>query len=74
MPLDRETIFQIVVSTAIVGLFIAAAAYVSRTYSSNGGMTTTGGFALVGAIVLFILLMAGAGLWLERQEFDGNST
>lgn len=74
MPLDRETIYQIAVSIAAVGLFIGAAIVVTNRFSANGNISGEGGLALIGAIVLFILLMGVAGLWLERQDFDGNSS
>jgi hypothetical protein len=64
MPIDRETILQILVSTGAVALFVVALAVVT---GSNGS-----GLAVVGAIVLFIVVMAVAGLWLERQDFNGN--
>lgn len=37
---------------------------------SDTDVTATGGIALVGVLAAFILLMAGAGLWLARQDFD----
>lgn len=74
MLLDRETVYQILASSLAVGLFIGAAIFVTNRFSDNGGMSQQGGFALIGAIVLFIVLMATAGLWLERQDFDGNSS
>ena len=64
MPIDRETLYQVIVSAGAVALFIAVAAVVT-TSEQNG-------LALVGAIALFIVLMAVAGLWLERQDFDGD--
>jgi hypothetical protein len=65
MPIDRETILQILVSAGAVALFVVALAVVT---GANGG-----GLAVVGAIVLFIVVMAVAGLWLERQDFDGDN-
>jgi hypothetical protein len=35
--------------------------------------TPQGGIALVALLAAFILLIAGAGLWLERQDFDSDS-
>ena len=69
MSLDRETVYQIAVATGAVLLFIGAAAAVSLTFSRNGHISETGGLALVGTIVLFIVVMAGAGLWLNAQDF-----
>jgi small neutral amino acid transporter SnatA (MarC family) len=64
MPIDRETLYQVIVSAGAVALFIAVAAVVTTTEQN--------GLALVGTIALFIVLMAVAGLWLERQDFDGD--
>lgn len=40
--------------------------------STNIAVTSTGGLAIVGLMILFILLMAVAGLWLARQDFDSD--
>jgi hypothetical protein len=40
--------------------------------SNNVAVTSTGGLAIVGLMILFILLMAVAGLWLARQDFDSG--
>ncbi|MHB9287285.1 hypothetical protein ACKVMT_09640 [Halobacteriales archaeon Cl-PHB] len=69
MPLDRETAYQILVTVGSVALFTVVAVVVSQTYRTNDHITATGGLALVGAVVMFILLMAGAGLWLNSREF-----
>lgn len=74
MPLDRETVYQVLVSLAAVGLFIGAAVVVTETFSVNGNISDQGGFALLGTIVMFILVMAVAGLWLERTDFGGNAS
>jgi len=69
MPLDRETVMQITLSTVAVLLFIAGSVYVSLNYGTNGNLSQEGGVALVAAIAAFVVLMLGAGLWLERKEF-----
>lgn len=69
MSLDRETVMQITLSSVAVVLFIAGAVFVSSMYGTNGNLSEQGGFALVGAMGVFVLLMLGAGLWLERREF-----
>ncbi len=73
MPLDRETVYQIVITVGAVALFTGVAAVISQTYRTNDHISSTGGLALVGAIVLFILVMGGAGLWLNSQEFADES-
>jgi hypothetical protein len=69
MSLDRETIMQIALSTAAVLLFIAGAVFVGTSYRMNGSLSQEGGVVLVAIIGAFVVLMLGAGLWLERQDF-----
>ncbi len=68
--MDRETVWQVSVAVGAVLLFLALLVAVSSTFAANGNITATGGFALVGAVLVFILVMNGAGLWLERMDFD----
>jgi peptidoglycan/LPS O-acetylase OafA/YrhL len=72
--MEEETRYQIAIAIGGVLVFVAAAAVVGTMYGVNGegvnAMTSTGGLALVGTIVFFILVMAGAGVWLDSQEFD----
>lgn len=69
MEIEREAVVQVVISAIALLTFIGATIYVATTYSANGGLTPQGGTALVGAIGLFVIVMLGAGIWLERQEF-----
>ncbi|WP_276273320.1 DUF7472 family protein [Haloarcula litorea] len=69
MELDREAVLQIAISAVALVTFVVAAVFVSTNFSSNGGLTETGGIAIVGTIGLFVVLMLAAGIWLERQEF-----
>jgi len=69
MEIERETIAQVVISTVAFVTFIAASVVVASTYSTNGALSQQGGVALVGAIGLFVVVMLGAGLWMERQQF-----
>ncbi|MWG34714.1 DUF7472 family protein [Halomarina oriensis] len=66
MPLDRETVTEIIVSVVSVGLFIAAVVFVGSTYNSEG-LTNQGAFALIGSIAGFILLMTVVAVFLSRQ-------
>jgi hypothetical protein len=72
--MDEETRYQILIAVSGVVVFIVAAVVVGMMYGQDGGavtaMTPTGGLALVGTVALFILVMAGLGVWLERQEFE----
>jgi hypothetical protein len=56
---------KIAISVAAVGVFVAFLVGIGTVYS-DGGLGSTGGLALVAAIILFILLMAGVGLLLDR--------
>lgn len=74
MVADRETVWQIAVAMSAVALFLVFAIVVSAVFSANGNLSPTGGIALVGSITAFIILMAGAGVWLERQDFDEDGS
>ena len=69
MEIEREAVVQVVISAIALVTFVAATVYVATAYATNGGLTPQGGVALVGAIGLFVVVMLGAGLWLERQNF-----
>jgi polyferredoxin len=69
MEIERETIVQVVISAIAFVTFIAAAVFVASTYSADGALSQQGGVALVGTIGLFVVVMLGAGLWMERQNF-----
>lgn len=66
MDVERETMIEIAVSVLAVALFAAGIIAIGN---ATGGQrpTEAGGLALVGAVFLFILVMAGIGLFLERQ-------
>ena len=63
MVLDQETVVEIVVSLGAVGLFVALIVYIGLLFNTEG-LSETGAFALVGAIVAFILAMAVIGVAL----------
>ncbi|WP_227374775.1 DUF7472 family protein [Haladaptatus halobius] len=67
MNIEGETLRDIVVSVASVGLFIVATLIVGIQFDS-GGLTSQGALALVGVIVGFVLLMTGVGFWLANQH------
>lgn len=69
MEIERETLVQVAISTLGFVTFVAAAVYVASTYSTNGALSQQGGVAIVGTIGLFVVVMLGAGLWMERQQF-----
>lgn len=67
MDIDRDTVVEIVISLAAVSLFITALVTIGTTYN-DAGFSTDGAFALIGTIVVFVLLMAGVGLWLAYSR------
>ncbi|KOX95155.1 DUF7472 family protein [Haloarcula rubripromontorii] len=69
MDIERETLLQIVISAVAVVLFVGATVTVSQMYLDGSTVEATGGYALIGAIGLFVVFMTAAGLWLERQQF-----
>ncbi len=70
MDVDRETVYQLLLAGGAVGLFIAGSLFVSTTYGPDGTLTAEGGLMLVATIGLFVVVMLGAGIWLERQDFQ----
>jgi len=69
MEIDRETRLQIAVSVGAVLVFVVGAVAVASSFTTNGHLSTQGGIGIVGVMTLFVLVMAAAGVWLERQEF-----
>jgi len=68
MAIDPEVTRQVALSLVAVLIFVVAASAVNTTYGSNEMV----GIAIVGLMILFILMMAAAGLWLARQDFDSE--
>lgn len=64
MELEAEMRRKIAVSVVAVGVFIALIVGIGAAFPD--GLGGTGGLALVGSIVLFILVMAGVGVFLSR--------
>jgi hypothetical protein len=65
MELEEGMVRKIAISAGAVGLVVAVVVGVGTIYN-DGGLGSTGGLALVGSIVLFILVMAGVGLFFSR--------
>lgn len=63
---ERETALEI--GTAVVGVLAFIVAVVAVGLSSGGAsLSGTAGYGLVGAILLFIVLMMVAGFWLSTR-------
>lgn len=63
MDVDRDTVVEIAVSVGAVGLFVAVIVAIGGAYN-QGGLSTNGGMALVGAITGFVVLMSLLGIGL----------
>jgi hypothetical protein len=68
MDIERETVVEAGVSFVAVLVFIAAVVFVGMNFRSNGDIDPTGGLAILGAIVLFVLVMTGIGFYFAYQE------
>ena len=67
MAIEAEMRRKILVSIVAVAVFIGIIVGIGVTFD-DGGLGSTGGLALVGSIVLFVLLMAGIGVFLSRLD------
>ncbi|WP_181685291.1 DUF7472 family protein [Halorhabdus salina] len=68
--MDRKTQLQIGVSIAVVLAFLGVLAVLSTSFSTNGRMTENGGYALVAALLGFVFVLSGAGLWISSRFGD----
>jgi hypothetical protein len=68
MDIERETVVEAGVSFAAVLVFIAAVAVVGTTFGTDNGLSGTGGLAVLGAVVLFVVVMTLVGYWLSFRE------
>lgn len=68
MEIDAELRRQIIASLFAVGLFLVSLVSIGVTFNGADGFDSTGGFALVGALAGFILLMAVVGVRLARAN------
>lgn len=65
MAIEAEMRRKIIVSIVTVAVFIGIIIGIGVTFN-DGGLGSTGGLALIGSIVLFVLLMAGVGVFLSQ--------
>jgi formate/nitrite transporter FocA (FNT family) len=66
MEIERQTVYEVVLSGGAAAAFLAVLFVVSSTFTVDGAVTSQGGLALVGALAFFVLLMAGVGLIIYR--------
>ncbi|MDY6819626.1 MAG: hypothetical protein SVG88_13285 [Halobacteriales archaeon] len=67
MEIERETVIEAAVSLAGVGSFIILLIVIGLLFN-NGGLSGQGGFAVLGAIVFFVIVMSVIGYWLAGRE------
>jgi hypothetical protein len=65
MDIGAEMRRKIGLSVVAVVAFVLLVLWIGVSFN-DGGLSSTGGLALVAGIVAFILLMAGVGVWLAR--------
>ena len=68
MEIDAELRRQIIASLFAVGLFLVSLVAIGVVFNGTGGFDPTGGFAIVGALAGFVLLMAAVGFGLARAD------
>ena len=66
MEIDAELRRQTVASLLAVGLFLVSLIAIGVVFNGTDGFDPTGGFAIVGALAGFVLLMAVVGFGLAR--------
>lgn len=66
MDVERETVVEAAVSVVAVLLFVVALVAVGASYGGQQ-LDRTGGVAIVGTIVAFVLLMSAVGVYLDRR-------
>jgi len=66
--MERSDVVEIGIALGSVGLFVAALAVVGSMYGTDDSIAADGALPLVGALVLFVVVMALAGLYLARQN------
>ncbi|ERH02617.1 MAG: hypothetical protein J07HN6_00655 [Halonotius sp. J07HN6] len=79
MEIDADLRRKTAVSAAAVGISLVTFTAIGLAFSEeipNGGIafSNTGGFAVVAALVGFIFLMAGIGVWLDNTTADTAET
>ncbi|TQQ83784.1 hypothetical protein EGH24_03105 [Halonotius terrestris] len=70
MDIDADLRRKTIVSAAAVGLFLVSLIGIGTVFGGGEGFSSTGGLAIIGALVGFVLLMAAVGAWLARVSND----
>lgn len=64
MNTERDTVVQVVVSTAVVVLFTLVILIIGVRYYTDRGFEPLGAIALVGAVAGFVIVMSLAGYFI----------
>lgn len=67
MALDREMVTEVVAAFVGVGIFVTALIVIG-VVAGDQGLTTTGGFGVIAALGLFIVVMSVIGYWLSGLD------
>jgi uncharacterized membrane protein len=67
MDIDKEMRPKIALSLGAVALLVVVFVGIGLTFGANG-LTATGGYALIGALIGFVLLMGVVGAYLSSRE------
>lgn len=70
MVLSRKVVVETLASAIPVVLFVGALVAISSMYVGESGLSATGGQMLVAALVGFVAVMAGVGVFLARSDYD----
>lgn len=68
MDIDAEMRRMIAVSVGAVVVFIALLVAIGVQFTDGHNLSSVGAYYLVAAIGLFVVLMAAAGVLLDRRE------
>jgi len=66
MYMERETAVEAGITLVAVAVFVAVVILGGEV--STAGLTESGAYAVVAAIIAFILVMAGAGYYLSTKQ------
>ena len=67
MDIDAEMRRKILVSVGAVVVYIALLVAVGMAYTTDHTLTLPGAYYIVGIVALFVVMMAVAGLFLDRR-------
>ncbi len=67
MVLDREMVTQTVAAVIGVVIFVSMLIVIG-ILAGDQGFSTTGGFGVIAALALFIIIMSVIGYWLSGRD------